>query len=375
MGVKTAFYGIMVALAACLVVVRMMKEDGMVGRGVRVIGRNTVRMPRMRVRAEKSSSLDALSSMLGGLEPEKEVEKPTVQIPQPEISSESFNKLEAILSQPEVDNSKLAAELDSLRQQGILKKWGSASANLQSRRINMQQLQSVGLQKPENIAAGSVDDDLALLVVYVMASSVLAVIAGQVLPGQLGFFVPYLIGGSSLVLLTIGSTNPGLLQGPKEAIAKLNPEYERRLVRHEAAHFLTGYLLGIPVTDYDLRTPTGQSPHVEFAQFMEDGNRASEMVSKSELEKLGPLAMSGLAAEGLEFETVKGGQADLFQLQLLLDRSDPRLTPVEQQDFTRWSVFKAVDILKTNAKAHDKLTEKMTEGQSVIDCIKAVEGF
>lgn len=43
-------------------------------------------------------------------------------------------------------------------------------------------------------------------------SSISAVIAGAVLPGDWGFFTSYALGGVTLVVLAIGSTSPGLLQ-------------------------------------------------------------------------------------------------------------------------------------------------------------------
>lgn len=47
----------------------------------------------------------------------------------------------------------------------------------------------------------------------------------------------------------------------------------------------------------------------------------------------------------------------------------------EQQDFTRWSVFKAAELLKRNAREHDKLTEMMADGKSVVECIRGIEGL
>ena len=41
------------------------------------------------------------------------------------------------------------------------------------------------------------------------------------------------------------------------------PDYKERVVRHEAAHFLTGYLLGVPVANYSL---TLGKEHTDFAE-------------------------------------------------------------------------------------------------------------
>eukprot|EP00466_Bigelowiella_natans_P017263 jgi/Bigna1/90577/estExt_fgenesh1_pg.C_730096 len=342
-----------------------------------------------------SSSLDLLSSMLGG---EEDSPKDSPSASSTEVSSspavmseEALEPLKMMLKAGEsMDLDGLSKELSTLKDSKILSRWGSARDSLSPRSINVNQLQSAGIRNPEALAFGSTTDDLILLVVYVLVASVLAVGAAAVLPGQLGFFVPYLIGASSLVLLAVGSTNPGLLQGPKDAIGRLNPDcskawhssdtyfiiigqrYDRRLVRHEAAHFLAGYLLGVPVTEYNLNTPTGVSPHVEFGELMTP-ERMMEKVPRDELNVMGPLAMSGLAAEGMQYDDVKGGQADLLLLQLLMDRAEPRMTPAEQQDFTRWSVYKAIEMVKYNRRAHDALMEAMTEGKSVYDCILAIE--
>ena len=90
----------------------------------------------------------------------------------------------------------------------------------------------------------------------------LAVLLGQ-LPGDWGFFGAYLTGGSVIVVLAIGSTAPGLLSVVIDKFSQVWPDYRARVVGHEAAHLLLGYLVGVPVTSYSLAL--GRE-HVEFAE-------------------------------------------------------------------------------------------------------------
>jgi hypothetical protein len=53
-----------------------------------------------------------------------------------------------------------------------------------------------------------------------------------------GFFVPYLTGGISIVVLAVGSTAPGLLQFAIDKFSQFYPDYRERVLRHEGAHFL-----------------------------------------------------------------------------------------------------------------------------------------
>ena len=68
-------------------------------------------------------------------------------------------------------------------------------------------------------------------------TSVLAV-AATFLPGDWGFFTSYLIGATSLVVVAIGSTAPGLLSAGITFFNSVFPDYRERIARHEAAHFL-----------------------------------------------------------------------------------------------------------------------------------------
>ena len=263
------------------------------------------------------------------------------------------------------------ATVQKLADAGALTKWGAALADSPQRRSTMLgELRMVGIKQPEKIAQVSVRNDAAFLFSVVGSTSVIAVVLGQ-LPGDWGFFGSYLTGGHkhwptstllplggcmcmcrggrvctarllhtsqttpmsscppalpaggiTLVVLAIGSINPGILQFAidqfRQATPRLSrhlschsshataphgyppapstlpllpsppyapprppflppsplcpallccsqvvPDYTERVVRHEAAHFLTGYLLGVPVANYSL---TLGKEHTDFAE-------------------------------------------------------------------------------------------------------------
>jgi hypothetical protein len=60
-----------------------------------------------------------------------------------------------------------------------------------------------------------------------------------------------------------GSTNPGLLGFAIDKFSQVFPDYRQRVLSHEAAHFLIGYLLGVPVTGYSLSIG---KEHVDFVE-------------------------------------------------------------------------------------------------------------
>lgn len=83
--------------------------------------------------------------------------------------------------------------------------------------------------------------------------------------------------------------------------------------------------------------------------------------------------MSGVAAEALRFEDVRGQGADLMDLQRMLNRSASPLSANDQQNLTRWAVWQAANIIKANKAAHEALMQAMEQGKPVEECIQILE--
>ncbi|THG23840.1 hypothetical protein TEA_027995 [Camellia sinensis var. sinensis] len=134
------------------------------------------------------------------------------------------------------DSDAVKEALDQLSEVGWANKW-SSQPYVSRRMTSLRELTTLGIKNAENLAIPSVRNDAAFLFTVVGTTGFLGVLAGQ-LPGDWGFFVPYLIGSISLVVLAVGSISPGLLQAAIGGFSSLFPDYQDRIARHEAAHFL-----------------------------------------------------------------------------------------------------------------------------------------
>ncbi|KAL6844499.1 hypothetical protein ACP4OV_026172 [Aristida adscensionis] len=266
------------------------------------------------------------------------------------------------------DSNDVKQALDELRELGWAKRW-SSQPYVSRRTTSLRELTTLGIKNAENLAIPSVRNDAAFLFTVVGTTGFLAVLAGQ-LPGDWGFFVPYLIGSISLIVLAVGSTAPGLLQAGIGAFSGVFPDYQERIARHEAAHFLVAYLIGLPILGYSL--DIGKE-HVNLIDEQLQKLIYSGQLDSKELDRLAVVSMAGLAAEGLEYDKVVGQSADLFTLQRFINRSKPQLSKDQQQNLTRWAVLFSASLLKNNKGAHEALMSAMSQKASVLGCIEAIE--
>ncbi|KAI8540732.1 hypothetical protein RHMOL_Rhmol08G0008700 [Rhododendron molle] len=285
--------------------------------------------------------------------------------------------LESAIAKKDSDAVKEA--LDQLTEVGWAKKW-SSQPYVSRRMTSLRELTTLGIKNAENLAIPSVRNDAAFLFTVVGTTGFVGVLAGQ-LPGDWGFFVPYLVGSISLVVLAVGSISPGLLQAAIGGFASFFPDYQERISRHEAAHFLaffdeTGpvisvaYLLGLPILGYSL--DIGKE-HVNLIDEKLEKLIYSGQLDAKELDRLAVVAMAGLAAEGLQYDKVVGQSADLFTLQRLINRSKPQISKEQQQNLTRWAVLFAASVLKNNKVIHETLMSAMARKATVLECIDAIE--
>nr|GLL19532.1 uncharacterized protein LOC109147293 isoform X1 [Ipomoea trifida] len=266
------------------------------------------------------------------------------------------------------DSQAVKEALDQLSEVGWAKVW-SSQPYVSRRTTSVRELTSLGIKNAENLGIPSVRNDAAFLFTVVGTTGFLGVLAGQ-LPGDWGFFVPYLIGSISLIVLAVGSISPGLLQAAIDGFSSFFPDYQERIANHEAAHFLVAYLLGLPILDYSL--DIGKE-HVNLIDEKLEKLIYSGQLDAKELDRLAVVAMAGLAAEGLKYDKVVGQSADLFTLQRFINRSKPTLSKDQQQNLTRWAVLFAGSLLKNNKGLYEALIGAMSKKASVIECIEAIE--
>ncbi|XP_056696498.1 uncharacterized protein [Spinacia oleracea] len=266
------------------------------------------------------------------------------------------------------DSDGVKDALDQLSEVGWAKRW-SSQPRISRRSTSLRELTTLGIKNAENLAIPSVRNDAAFLATVVGTTGFVAVLAGQ-LPGDWGFFVPYLVGSISLVVLAVGSVSPGLLQAAIGGFSVVFPDYQERISRHEAAHFLVAYMLGLPILSYSL--DIGKE-HVNLVSDKLEKLIYSGQLDSKELDRLAVVSMAGLAAEGLTYDKVIGQSADLFSLQRFMNRSTPQISKDQQQNLTRWAVLLAASLLKNNKAAHEALMAQMSNKATVLDCIKAIE--
>lgn len=284
---------------------------------------------------------------------------------------EAYKRFDAIPPSQKFDFSgEVLDAFQAVKAAGSIPKWGVALEATKRRSVMQNELRQVGIKNPGAIAVPSVRNDAAFLATVVLSTSVLAVIAGVVLPGDLGGFAAYGIGGISIVVLAIGSTSPGLLQFFIDKFSLIFPDYKERVTRHEAAHFLVGYLAGCPVTSYSILL--GQE-RVEFAEARLQKRLYEKTLEDEEVDTLAIVAVAGIAAEGQQYEEVMGQTADLLDLQRILLRSKNKLSDQAQQNMTRWAVMTAGGLLRRYKKEHEAVIAAMSRGASVFECIRAIE--
>jgi hypothetical protein len=272
--------------------------------------------------------------------------------------------------------------LDELTGSGDFALWKSATKdrNLRTFPVSQKFLESRtgGKVNGESLGiSGEGDvslDDFKYATLYLTAAcSVIGVGALVFLPENVGASVCYLAALLPILFLGVGSTSPAIIANAIAAAKRTADDKDMlfdRVCRHESAHFLCGYLCGLPVKNYELLE--SGVPCVEFHQ-SSTGDATSKEFTEEEIAALAVVAMSGSVGEVMDFGDAKGGENDLIELERIFRRSADFLGAQKQQDLTRWGALTAYELLNQNKEKYDALVEAFKAKKSVSECIAVLE--
>ena len=266
-----------------------------------------------------------------------------------------------------------AAQWNELKESKTVTRFGQA--NLRTFPVSLSMLeQRTGLTPARiGLADAAADaaklDDFKYATLWVLGgSSVGGVASLALLPPNIGATLCYLFAVLPILFLGIGSTAPELIANgiamlKGTASADDNVSETDRICRHEAAHFVCGYLCGLPIEKYAVADGV---PRVEFGV-------GGQKYSPTEVAALSVTALSGLVGEAMAFSKAQGAQQDLMQLEAVFRRSADFIGAAQQQDLTRWGAFTACQLLQTNAEKYEKVVEAFQKQASVEECICILE--
>mmetsp|Transcript_35415 Transcript_35415/g.52861 ORF Transcript_35415/g.52861 Transcript_35415/m.52861 type:complete len:567 (-) Transcript_35415:327-2027(-) len=172
----------------------------------------------------------------------------------------------------------------------------------------------------------------------------------------------------------------------------LMPEYSKKILRHEAGHFLCAYLLGCPVEGCVLSSWAalqdtrfgGRSTSVSAGTSFFDPELSDQMnglkpLSRDSIDRYSVIVMGGIAAEAMNFGRADGGAGDEMALIQFLSSISPKGGGAAAWDAerirnqARWGAMQAVLLLRHYSECYDALVDALERGGDLGDCIYAIE--
>ena len=265
-------------------------------------------------------------------------------------------------------------ELESMRDEGTASLF--KSANLRTYPVSLDMLESRTSLSLESFGFGNASGELVTMddfkystLAVVGVSSVSGILSLAFLPENIGATLCYFFALIPILYLGVGSTAPAAIAQVIDSI-KNRDSTDRstetdRVARHEAGHFMCGYMCGLPIVDYNVLD--SGVPCVEFSA------GANQRFSNEEVAALSITAMSGLVAEGMEFGDVRGAENDLLELQQIFRKADDFIGAQQQQELTRWGALTSYLMLKENKEKLEEIVEAFKQQKDVAECVAIME--
>jgi len=320
----------------------------------------------------------------------------------PKKPSKSPEELASAISAIDFNSGSASGQvsvLDALREEGSLelyksatvenaKALGAGATDLRNYPVSLSMLETRSGLTAEKLGIGEEEvslDDFKYGTLWVTGGCTVGGVAALAfLPENIGATVCYFLVLIPILWLAVGSTVPALIANLLLVVRGNDDDGEvdktERICRHEAAHFMTGYLCGLPVANYATAADS-DIPRVEFHYSAdEDANiptvatAPQRELTMEEVNALTVVAMSGAVAESVAYGKAKGGaSADLIELQNIFRRSKQFLGAEKQQEMTRWGALTSYRLLNTHKTKLDALAVAFSQKKSIAECVAILE--
>lgn len=156
-----------------------------------------------------------------------------------------------------------------------------------------------------------------------------------------------------------------------DTLAQLSPGYRRRVLHHEAGHFLVAHLLDLPIESYTLsvrealQQGTSGQGGVRLKQIELDQNPSW---LKDNVTKLCTVWAAGGIAEAVKHGTTQGNEDDMQQLRSTLKTLGLNVALYERQAKTD-----AKQLIQQHWQSYESLVPLLEQRRSVSECCAAID--
>lgn len=282
------------------------------------------------------------------------------------------------------DPIRFTSDLDRIKRGGAITQWNSVILPSNNYNVNMIQLKTKTNIDPVKLRLDDVGYDYFKVFLAALVIGTTLGLGSSFVGGQLGFFLGYSSALIPLTLVGVGSIAPGLIGDVLFRIKiATNEEAKKKYIANNAAKFLVGYVLGLPLASFELSNPSNT---LNFFQLRptdrgEKEDRkyfAQRRFRQSEIACSSVVSVAGSVAECMLYIEANGNSAgDVNTLQELMNAvAEPTvLTPENAQNHIRWSALTAFNILQPRLGVLKELCNAFENETPLEECISIIESM